>query len=105
MRLDPNGLDWQEKKIETLPLSEVKAYYEKEHGKYSKFYVLTAFLNVVVIFMAFIAGAYDGGGWQAAFLIVGAIYIFVYIELGDKSKGIAYDFAIYYKKLREKKNS
>lgn len=105
MQLDPNGLGWQERKIETLPLDEVRAYYEKEHGKYSKFYVFTAFLNLIVIFLAFIVGVYDGGGWQVIFLIVGAIYIFVYIELGNKSKGIAYDFAIYYKKLREKKNS
>lgn len=104
MKLDPKGLDWLEKRIETKPLDEVKAYYDKEHDRYSKFYVFTAFLNLVVISLAFIAGAYNGGVWQAAFLIVGLIYVFVYIALGDKSKGLAYDFAIYYKKLRETKN-
>lgn len=98
MQLDIDGIEVWDKRYSSKSKEDLNKVFHHDSKIYNTKYILTGFMNLIVIVLGFISGAH-GGWWTTAFIALGFIYIFVYIELHNKAKYLSYIFAVYYKKL------
>lgn len=100
MQLDFNDLKDLEKHYTSQHIdnNELQTQFKKEVSRYSKLYVLTNFVNIIVVALAFLAGSFGDKTMQSVFIFAGFIYIFAYIDLQRKAKHLAYLLALLHKK-------
>lgn len=99
MQLDTDGLKNYESRYVNRTKEHTLQDFRKEDRAYSLAYLRTGFTNLIVIILAFVAGAHPHSGpWLLLLFISGFILIFSYIGLGARAKYLAYLLAIYHKK-------
>lgn len=100
LSVNDSHLETAERRIGSKQLDNIQSYLDDREKSYSKCYLLTNFINVIVIFVALLATA-SGGWWFFAFLILATVDVFLHMEMNDRAKHFAYAFALYYHKSNE----